>query len=427
MSSNPIRKLGSEISSIGGSSLKGPTVGAASHLANVRYEIRGPLARRAQELESAGYEIIKLNIGNPAQFGFHTPETMRLATIENLRHAEGYSHQKGIFPAREAVAMDAHTQGILGVTVDDVFMGNGVSELILMTMEALLEPGDEVLVPGPDYPLWTAAVVIAGGKPIHYPCRPEAGFVPDPEEVARLIGPRCRALVIINPNNPTGAVYPRAIVEQLVRLAEQRQLVLFSDEIYNRILYDGAEHVPAASLCEGTLCATFNGLSKVYRACGFRTGWVVFSGRKQQAKDYLTGLELLASLRLCSNVPGQWAVQTALGGIQSIYDLTAPTGRLGRQRRAIVEGVAASKHLEVVTPRGALYAFVGVKAGAVPGFDDAQFAMQLLERKHVLVVPGSSFNVDYRDHFRITMLPDEETLRDVFGRMESLLDDWRPS
>jgi alanine-synthesizing transaminase len=430
MSSKPSRKLDTvgDIPSIGQpAGGQGPKVGAASHLANVRYEIRGPLARRAHELESAGYDIIKLNIGNPAQFGFHTPETMRLATIENLREAEGYCHQKGIFPAREAVAMDAHTQGILGVTADDVFMGNGVSELILMTMEALLEPGDEVLVPGPDYPLWTAAVVIAGGKPIHYPCRPEAGFVPDPEEVARLVGPRCRALVLINPNNPTGAVYPRAVVEQLVRLAEQRQLVLFSDEIYNRILYDGAEHVPAASLCEGTLCATFNGLSKVYRACGFRTGWVVFSGRKQQAKEYLTGLELLASLRLCSNVPGQWAVQTALGGIQSIYELTSPTGRLGRQRRAIIEGVAASRHLEVVAPRGALYAFVGVKPGAVRGFDDATFAMQLLEREHVLVVPGSSFNVDYTNHFRITMLPDEETLKDVFGRIESLLDDWRPS
>jgi alanine-synthesizing transaminase len=425
MSSKPVMKSVSQSATTPGSPpLK---FGAASHLADVRYEIRGPLARRAQELEQAGYEIVKLNIGNPAMFGFHTPETMRLATIENLREAEGYCHQKGIFPAREAVAMDAHTQGVLGVTADDVFMGNGVSELILMTMEALLEPGDEVLVPGPDYPLWTAAVVIAGGKPVHYPCRPEAGFVPDPDEVARLVTPRCRALVLINPNNPTGAVYPRAIVERLVRVAEQRRLVLFSDEIYNRILYDGAQHVPAATLCRDTLCATFGGLSKVYRACGFRTGWVVFSGRKQAAKEYLTALELLASLRLCSNVPGQWAVQTALGGIQSIFDLTSPTGRLGRQRRAIVEAVAASRHLEVVKPQGALYAFVGVKPGSVPDFDDADFAMQLLERKHVLVVPGSSFNVDYRDHFRVTMLPDEETLTDVFKRIEALLDDWRPS
>ena len=423
MSSKPFIKSVAESPSSSGS----PTFGAASHLANVRYEIRGPLARRAQELEQAGYEILKLNIGNPAAFGFHTPETMRLATIENLREAEGYCHQKGIFPAREAVAMDAHTQGILGVTADDVFMGNGVSELILMTMEALLEPGDEVLVPGPDYPLWTAAVVIAGGRPVHYPCRREAGFVPDPEEVARLVTPRCRALVLINPNNPTGAVYPRPVVEGLVRLAEARCLILFSDEIYNRVLYEGAQHVPAGSLCRDTLCATFNGLSKVYRACGFRTGWVVFSGRKQQAKEYLAALELLASLRLCSNVPGQWAVQTALGGIQSIYDLTSSTGRLGRQRRALLDSIGSSRHLEIVKPQGALYAFVHVKPDAAPGFDDADFAMQLLERKHVLVVPGSSFNVDYRDHFRVTMLPDEETLTDVFRRIESLLDDWRPS
>src|SRR6266545_2062529 len=312
-----------------------PTLPVARHLHMVRYEIRGPLARRAQELERDGYEVIKLNIGNPAAFGFRTPETMRIATIENLSEAEGYCHQKGIFPAREAVVMDTQTQGIAGVTAEDVFIGNGVSELILMTMEALLEPGDEVVMPAPDYPLWTAAVVITGGKPVYYPCRPEAGFIPDPDEVARLVTPRCKALVLINPNNPTGAVYPREVVEKFVRIAEQNQIVLFSDEIYNRILYDGAQHVPVATLCRDTLCATFGGLSKVYRACGFRTGWVFFSGRKDHATDYLNCSELLASLRLCANVPGQWAVQTALGGVQSIYELTAPTGRLGRQRLAL--------------------------------------------------------------------------------------------
>jgi alanine-synthesizing transaminase len=400
------------------------SIRVARHLRDVRYEIRGPLARRAHELEAAGHEIIKLNIGNPAAFGFTVPETMRFATIENLRQAEGYCHQKGIFPAREAVAMDAQSFGTEGVTADDVFMGNGVSELILMTMEALLEPGDEVLIPGPDYPLWTAAVVIAGGTPVHYPCRPEAGFIPDPEEVERLVTPRTRALVLINPNNPTGAVYPRPIVEQLVRVAERRRLVLFSDEIYNRILYDGAKHVPVGALCHDTLCATFGGLSKVYRACGFRTGWVVFSGQKQPAKEYLQCLELLASLRLCSNVPGQWAVQTALGGVQSIFELTAPTGRLGRQRQAVLEGVARSRYLEVVKPMGAMYAFVGVKKGALPGFDDAAFAMRLLEEQRVLVVPGSSFNVAYRDHFRVTLLPDTETINSVFGRIETLLDGW---
>jgi alanine-synthesizing transaminase len=393
----------------------------ARHLAHVRYEIRGPLARRAQELERLGYEVIKLNIGNPAAYGFRPPETLRLALLENLPQAEGYCHQKGIFPAREAVVMDTQNKGIPGVTAEDVFMGNGVSELILMTMEALLEPGDEVLLPAPDYPLWTAAVVIAGGTPVYYPCRPEAGFVPDPDEVARLITPRCKALVLINPNNPTGAVYPREVVEGLVRVAERQQIAIFSDEIYDRVLYDDAVHTPVATLCHETLCATFGGLSKVYRACGFRTGWVFFSGRRDHATDYLSCLEMLASLRLCSSVPGQWAVQTALGGVQSIYDLTAPTGRLGRQRQAIIDAVARSPYLALTPPRGALYAFVRARTDVLPAFNDADFAMRLLEEKHVLVVPGSSFNVDYTDHFRVTLLPDEETITTVFARMDSLL------
>jgi alanine-synthesizing transaminase len=397
---------------------------AARHLQHVRYEIRGPLARRAQELEREGYEIIKLNIGNPAAFGFRTPETMRIATIENLPQAEGYCHQKGIFPAREAVVMDAQSHGIAGVTAEDVFMGNGVSELILMTLEALLEPGDEVLIPAPDYPLWTAAVVITGAKPVYYPCRPDAGFIPDPDEVARLVTPRCKAMVLINPNNPTGAVYPREVVEKLVKIAEERKIVLMSDEIYNRILYEGTEHVPVATLCQDTLCATFGGLSKVYRACGFRTGWVFFSGRKDHASEYLTCLELLASLRLCANVPGQWAVQTALGGVQSIYDLTAPAGRLGRQRKALIDGVAKSKYLTVAKPMGAFYAFVGARSDRVPSFDDVSFAMALLERQHVLVAPGSSFNIDYKNRFRMTFLPDEETLATVFERIDALLSEW---
>jgi alanine-synthesizing transaminase len=402
-----------------------PSLRVARHLSQVRYEIRGPLARRAQELERDGYEVIKLNIGNTAAFGFRTPETMRIATIENLSQAEGYCHQKGIFPAREAVVMDTQSQGIVGVTAEDVFMGNGVSELILMTMEALLEPGDEVLLPSPDYPLWSAAVVITGGKPVYYHCRPENGFIPDPEEVARLVTPRCKALVLINPNNPTGAVYPRDVVEKLVRIAEEKKLVLFSDEIYNRILYEGAQHVPVATLCRDTLCATFSGLSKVYRACGFRTGWVYFSGKKDHASEYLACLDLLASLRLCSNVPGQWAVQTALGGVQSIYDLTAPTGRLGRQRRALLDGVAKSKFLTVEKPMGAFYAFIRIRNENLPGFDDNEFAMALLEKQHVLVAPGTSFNVDYKNHFRTTFLPDEETMGKVFARIEALLGNWR--
>jgi len=396
----------------------------ADHLGKVRYEIRGPLARRALELEKQGFEVIKLNIGNPAQFGFRTPETMRKAVVANLGEAEGYCHQKGIFPAREAVVMETQARGLRGVTVDDVFMGNGVSELILMCMEALLGNGDEVLVPAPDYPLWTASVNITGAKPVHYPCRPENGFVPDAAEVEALVTDRTRAIVLINPNNPTGAVYPREVVEALVRLAEKRGLIVFSDEIYDRILYDGATHVSAASLCEGTLCATFGGLSKVYRACGFRTGWVFFSGKKRHALDYLEGLELLASLRLCSNVPGQWAVQTALGGQQSILELTAESGRLGRQRRALLAGIARSEFLDVVKPMGALYAFPSIRKDRIADFDDGRFAMELLERERVLVVPGSSFNVPYKNHLRLTLLPDEDTMTEVFVRIERLLSSW---
>ena len=393
------------------------------HLAHVRYEIRGALARRAAELEREGHEILKLNIGNPAAFGFRTPATMRIAVVENLQNAEGYCHQKGIFPAREAVAIDTQTWGIHGVTADDVFMGNGVSELILMTMEGLLEPGDEVLLPAPDYPLWTAAVVITGAKPVYYQCRPESKFVPDPEEIRSLVTPKCKAIVLINPNNPTGAVYPRDVVEGIVRVAEEKRVVLFSDEIYNRIRYDGAEHIPVATMCSSTLCCTFGGLSKVYRACGFRTGWAFFSGRKDHAAEYLNTLELLASLRLCANVAGQWAVQTALGGTQSIYELTSPTGRLGRQRQAVIDGVAASKYLHVVPPKGALYAFVGVDGERFPRLDDNELAMRLLEKRHLLIVPGSSFNIDYKNHFRIVFLADEEALRTAFFRIDAELAD----
>jgi len=391
-------------------------------LKHVRYEIRGRLARRALELERQGYEIISLNIGNPRAFGFRTPETMRLAMIENLAQAEGYCHQKGIFPAREAVVMQQQERGITGVTAEEVFIGNGVSELIDLTLRALLCDGDEVLVPSPDYPLWTAAVSLNRGRPVHYRCRPEHGFVPDPAELARLVTARTRALVIINPNNPTGAVYPRAVLEPLARLAERHGLVVFSDEIYDQMTYDGAEFVPMATLVHDTLCATLSGLSKVYRACGYRAGWAVFSGRVHAAAEYLDALELLASLRLCSNVMAQWAIQTALGGHQSIRELVAPGGRLYESRAVIIEAARRSRFLTLVPPRGAMYAFPGVDGQALPGFDDQQFALDLLEQKHVLVAPGVSFNVPYRNHLRITNLPDAATLREVFGRIEQLLD-----
>ena len=399
-------------------------IGASEGLKHVRYEIRGRLARRAHELERQGYEIVSLNIGNPRAFGLRTPETMRLAMIENLGDSEGYCHQKGIFPAREAVVMQQQERGITGVSAEEVFIGNGVSELIDLTLRALLNEGDEVLVPSPDYPLWTAAVTLNRGRAVHYPCRPQNGFVPDPEELERLTTPRTRAIVIINPNNPTGAVYPRAVLEALAGLAQRHGLVVFSDEIYDQMTYDGAEFVPMATLVRDTLCATLSGLSKVYRACGYRVGWVAFSGRTREAADYLNALELLASLRLCSNVMAQWAVQTALGGHQSVRELVCPGGRLHESRQAILAAVERSDFLTLAPPGGAMYAFVGVDPARLPDFDDQQFALDLLEQKHVLVAPGVSFNVGYRNHFRVTNLPDAATLREVFARIEGLLSDY---
>ena len=393
-------------------------------LRHVRYEIRGRLARRAHELERQGYEIAMLNIGNPKAFGFRTPETMRLAMIENLPEAEGYCHQKGIFPAREAIVMQQQARGVTGVTVEEVFLGNGVSELIDLVLRALLNDGDEVLVPSPDYPLWTAAVTLNRGRAVHYPCRPENGFIPDPEEIDRLVTSRTRAIVVINPNNPTGAVYPRHVLEGLVRVAERHGLIVLADEIYDGMTYDGVEHVPMATLVRDTLCATLSGLSKVYRACGYRVGWAVFSGRTHGAGDYFNALELLSSLRLCSNAVGQWAVQTALGGYQSIKELISPGGRLYESRRAILNAVQGSRFLKLKPPAGSMYAFIGVDKAELPNFDDQQFALDLLEQKHVLVVPGVSFNVPYHDHFRVTTLPDSNVLRDVFGRVEDLLTEY---
>jgi alanine-synthesizing transaminase len=400
------------------------TIRPSTILANVKYEIRGDLARRANEMERMGYDIVPLNIGNPGVFGFRTPETMRLAMIENLRASEAYSHQKGIFPAREAVVMQQQSRGVRGVTADEVYMGNGVSELIDLVLRALLSTDDEVLVPSPDYPLWTAAITLNRGRAVHYPCRPERGFEPDPTEIEALITSRTRAIVVINPNNPTGAVYSRATLQAIARIAEQHHLILFCDEIYDQILYDNAEFVPMATLVQGTLCATLSGLSKVYRACGYRVGWVSFSGDVEPAREYLNALDKLTSLRLCSNVPGQWAVQTALGGYQSIYELTRPGGRLHQSRQAILDGVAKSKYLQVHAPQGAIYAFIKVREDMLPDFNDQQFAMDLLEHKHVLLAPGTSFNTPYKTHFRITNLPTPEVLADVFRRIEELLDSY---
>ncbi len=390
-------------------------------LRDVRYEIRGQLANRAYELEKRGYEIISLNIGNPGLFGFRTPETMRLAMIENLGLAEPYCHQKGIFPAREAVVMQQQDRGIHGVTVDEVFIGNGVSELIDLSLRALLNPGDEVLVPSPDYPLWSAAVSLNGGKVRHYRCRRDNAFIPDADEMETLINERTRAIVVINPNNPSGAVYGRKTLEDIVALAERHDLVILSDEIYDQMVYDDAEFVPLATLVENSVCLTYSGLSKVYRACGYRVGWCVFSGDLERAGDYIHGMELLAALRLCSNVPGQWAVQTALGGFQSIADLVQPGGRLYQSRQTIMDRVEASDFLSVQKPMGAMYAFVRLDPRFEGIFDDQAFALELLEKHHVLVAPGSSFNTVYTDHFRVTTLPDTDAINTVFDRIENCL------
>ncbi|MDJ0709714.1 MAG: aminotransferase class I/II-fold pyridoxal phosphate-dependent enzyme [Woeseiaceae bacterium] len=390
-------------------------------LKDVRYEIRGQLAHRALELEKRGYEIISLNIGNPGLFGFRTPETMRLAMIENLGQAEPYCHQKGIFPAREAVVMQQQNRGIHGVTADEVFIGNGVSELIDLSLRALLNPGDEVLVPSPDYPLWSAAVALNGGKAQHYPCRRRDAFQPDLDAMASMINGRTRAIVVINPNNPSGAVYPEATLRAIVDLAERHGLVILADEIYDQMVYEDARFVPMATLVDDAVCLTYSGLSKVYRACGYRVGWCVFSGELERAADYIHGMELLAALRLCSNVPGQWAVQTALGGFQSIEDLVQPGGRLFQSRETIIDRVAASDYLSLQAPQGAMYAFVRLDSRFDGILDDQAFALELLEKHHVLVAPGSSFNTPYTDHFRVTTLPDTESLHIVFDRIEACL------
>lgn len=400
-----------------------PPFRTAGRLGDVRYEIRGALARRARELEQQGNEILHLNIGNPGAFGFRTPETMRRAIVRNLPYSEGYGPQAGIFPAREAVAMHFQARGLTETRYDQVILGNGVSELVDITLRSLLDPGDEVLIPAPDYPLWTAATVLNGGRAMHYPCRAENHFVPRIEDLESLVSAKTRALVVINPNNPTGAVYPESVLEQLADFATRHDLILFSDEIYDAVCYDEARFVPIAPLAPETLCVSFGGLSKVYRACGWRVGWAVFTGALERATDYQLAVEKLAALRLSANVPGQWAVQTALGGYQSIADLVGRGGRLHESRQAVIDAVDNSDFLEMIRPMGAMYAFPSVRPERFGDFDDHRFAAELLEHKHILIVPGSSFNIAERHHFRITLLPEAEELTEAFGRIEDLLDE----
>ena len=391
-------------------------------LSDVRYEIRGELSRRAHALEAQGRTLIKLNIGNPGAFGFRAPEHLQRAIAGRIHETDPYVHQQGLPAAREAVAAAHARRGVHGVGGDRVFVGNGVSELIDVVLRALLDPGDEVLVPAPDYPLWTAATVLNEGRPVSYRCTPANGFLPDPDEVEALVTPRTRALVVINPNNPTGAVYPRALLQRLVRVAERHGLLLLADEIYDGILYDGARFEPLAPLAGDVPCISFGGLSKVWRACGWRVGWAVLSGDRAASAELHRAMDLLSALRLCANVPGQFAVEAALQGEDTIAALCAPGGRLHEARRAVDESVAASKHLTLVRPAGALYAFPGVEGPAARGFDDQRFALELLETEDVLVVPGSGFNVPWRNHFRITLLPRPEVLREVFVRLERALD-----
>ncbi len=394
----------------------------STRLAQVRYEIRGDLARRARALEDHGRDIVHLNIGNPGRFGFRVPEHLVEAIPEHLRHSEGYCQEQGIDTALESVVAQQRSRGVASSCVERVFIGNGVSELIDISLRALLNPGDEVLVPSPDYPLWSAATVLNGGTPRYYRCGAENAHLPDPEEIAALITPRTRALVLINPNNPTGAVYPRALLERIVALAAQHDLLLLADEIYDRIVYDGAVFEPLAPLAGDVPCLSFSGLSKVHRACGYRVGWMSLSGAAPRTAGYRDALQLLAALRLCANVPAQWAVQPALQGPDTIGPLLEPGGRLHEARRAVLEGVAASAFLELVPPRGALYAFPCVRSDALPHFDDAAFALRLLEEESVLLAPGSSFNVEASRHLRLTLLPQPAQLTDVLMRIERVLE-----
>ncbi|BBO21180.1 MAG: aminotransferase [Rhodocyclaceae bacterium] len=397
----------------------------STKLANVCYDIRGPVLARARQMEEEGHRIIKLNIGNPAPFGFEAPEEIVVDVIHNLRDASGYSDSKGLFAARKAIMHYCQEKKIAGVGIDDIYLGNGVSELIVMAMQALLDNGDEVLVPAPDYPLWTAAVSLSGGTPRHYLCDEGAGWLPDLADIRGKIGPSTRAIVLINPNNPTGALYPDALLREVIEIARSHQLIVFADEIYDKVLYDGATHTSVAALADDVLFVTFNGLSKNYRACGYRAGWMVVSGEKRHARDYIEGLDMLASMRLCSNVPGQFAIQTALGGYQSIVDLVAPEGRLARQRDLAWELLTQIPGVSCYKPNAALYLFPRLDPKMYPIADDQQFILELLLEEKVLLVQGSGFNWPTPDHFRVVFLPNVDDLREAIGRIGKFLEHYR--
>ncbi len=401
------------------------TITKSSKLANVLYDVRGPIVDAARQMEDEGQKIIKLNIGNMAPFGFDPPEEVMQDMIRNLPDSAGYSDSKGIFAARKAVMHYTQQQGIEGVTLDDIYLGNGASELIQMATNALLNDGDELLVPSPDYPLWTAVTSLAGGKPVHYVCREDDDWRPDLADMRAKIGPRTRGIVVINPNNPTGALYSDETLKSIVQLAREHGLVLLVDEVYDKVLYDGVTHTAMASLSTDVLTLTFNSLSKAYRSCGYRAGWLVVSGDKAAARDYIEGLNMLANLKLGSNVPGQWAIQTALGGYQSIRDLVGEHGRLRIQRDLAYELITQIPGITCVKPQAALYMFPRLDPQMYPIADDRQFFMEVLRATRVMLVQGSGFNYPDHQHFRIVFLPHKSDLREAIGRLAKFLEQYR--
>ncbi len=401
------------------------TVLKSSKLANVCYDIRGPVMDRARQMEEEGHTIIKLNIGNLAVFGFESPEEIRQDMIRNLPNAAAYSDSKGIFTARKAVMQYSQEQGIKGVALDDIYLGNGASELIVMATNGLLNDGDELLLPAPDYPLWTAATSLSGGKPVHYLCDEDNGWMPNLADIRSKITAKTRGIVVINPNNPTGALYSDELLKAIIQIAREHQLVLFADEVYDKVLYDGAKHTALGSLSDDVLTLTFNSLSKSYRSCGYRAGWMVVSGEKKFARDYIEGLNMLSSMRLCANVPGQWAIQTALGGYQTINDLVCEGGRLRRQRDLAYELITAIPGVTCVKPSAALYMFPRLDPKIYPIADDQKFMYELLQETRVLLVQGTGFNWPQPDHFRIVFLPHEDDLREAIARIARFLENYR--
>ncbi len=401
------------------------TIHKSAKLANVCYDIRGPIMDRARQMEEDGHKIIKLNIGNLAVFGFDAPEEIQQDMIRNLPNSAGYSDSKGIFAARKAVMHETQKQGILGVKLDDIYLGNGASELIVMATNGLLDDGDELLLPSPDYPLWTAAASLSGGTPVHYRCDEANGWMPDLDDIRAKVTPRTKGIVVINPNNPTGALYADELLKGIVAIAREHGLVIFADEVYDKVLYDGVKHTPLASLSQDVLTLTFNSLSKSYRSCGYRAGWMVISGDKRVARDYIEGLNMLSNMRLCANVPGQWAIQTALGGHQSINELVGEGGRLRKQRDLAHQLITAIPGVSCVKPRAALYMFPKLDPTIYPVQDDQDFFLQLLEETKVMLVQGTGFNWPDNDHFRIVFLPHEDDLREAIGRVARFLESAR--